>query len=195
MSDERSEKMEVDEKTGQPLYGWIDWSGGNPPDENWRALVDIEERSGRMRKSVQVGARDWGWTYGKYNHWDIIRFRLVTNEDTLERKEAAESNKSEGLKGREKAALEFQHELSEIFKDGPPDSSFGDSVMKENFEAKHGDSSGGSRAKAGTHSITNPDRVIAITNEGRTTITQQRGALGRSPQKHGSRGPHHSSHK
>ena len=176
--------MPSDEKILQTSHGWSDWSGGNPPSKNWRALVDTEQRSGRICKSVRVGAFDWGWTYGKYNHWDIIRFRFVTDEDTLERKKAQDHEM--GKTPNERIAEARGHGGAS------DDSSFDDSVMKENFEAKHGDSSGGSssRGKAGNHKITNPDRVIAVTNEGRTIITQQRGALGVSPQKHRSRGPH-----
>ncbi len=75
---------------------------------------------------------------------------------------------------------------------GDDDSSSGGSA-KGSSRSTAGYYDEGTRAKAGPHRITNPDRVIAIINEGRTTITQQRGALGTSPRKHPSRGPHHRS--
>ena len=148
--------MPSDEKILQTSHGWSDWSGGNPPIRDWQTLVDIQQRSKEILTSVKVGAYRWDWTYGKYNAWDIIRFRLVTDEDTLKRKEAAESNKSEGLKGREKAALEFQHELSEIFADGPPDSSFGDSAFDNSSSAASSQRS--TKSSSPTHK--NPDRPM-----------------------------------
>ncbi len=101
---------------------WNDWSGGKcPSTKDVPTLVDIELRSGEVITSVHTG----------YHHWhhrniqsDIVRFRMVTAEEELERKEA------EGRPTKETRAWyawNFQRDLGEIFKDGPPDSSFGDS--------------------------------------------------------------------
>ncbi len=86
--------MEVDEKTPvdhtdtYTLGVWYDWTGGDPPVKDWHTLVDIEQRDGRVKTSVTVGAHKWSWSYGEYYYFDIVRFCIVTNEEKQERKEA-----------------------------------------------------------------------------------------------------------
>ncbi len=112
---------------------WNNWGGGRcPSTKDVPTLVDIELRSGEVVTSVHTGYQLWGH---RDRGDDIVRFRMVTDEEEEERKEAEGRPTKET---REWYAWDFQRNLSQIFKDGPPDSSFDDSSSESKSQPRSG---------------------------------------------------------